>query len=81
MTPETPDPLFTALRGLAAPARATSRDARTRERCHALMAAGPASRRGFTWTAAAIGDRLLPIAAAAYGLGIVVEALRLTGII
>jgi hypothetical protein len=81
MTPETPDPLLTALRGLAPPARATSRDARTRDRCRALIAAGPASSRRFTWTAAAVGDRLLPIAAATYGLGIVIEALRLTGII
>jgi hypothetical protein len=81
MTPFPPDRLLDALSELATPPRAASRDARTRSECHALMTARPTSSRWFTPTAAAVGDRLLPIAAATYGLGIVIEALRLTGII
>jgi len=69
-----PDDLLGALRRLSTPLPSTARDARTRARCHDALAR-PRTRR-----VRAI-DRLLPAAVVAYGVIIVVEGLRIAGLI
>lgn len=76
MKPESPDPVLAALSDLAAPPPREARDALVRARCHAAMAAArrPTPFSGLAWWTI---DRLLPVAAALYGVTIVVEALRI----
>ena len=71
---EQPDALLGALGRLSTPLPATARGARTRARCHGALAR-PRPRRD-----RAI-DRLLPVAVVAYGVIIVVEGLRMAGLI
>ena len=76
MTRESPDPMLTALSELEAPAPREARAALVRARCHAAMAAArqPKPPSGVAWWAI---EHALPVAAALYGVTIVVEALRI----
>ena len=74
---ESPDPVLAALGELAAPPSREARDALVRNRCHAAMTETvrqPAPQARAAWRAF---DLLLPVAAALYGVTIVVEALRI----
>jgi hypothetical protein len=76
MKPES-DPVLQALSELATPAPRHARDAMVRARCHAAMtvtARQPKPPARAAWRAL---DLLLPMAAALYGVTILVEALRI----
>ena len=82
MTRESHDPVLAALSELAPPAPRDAHDTVVRARCHAAMAA-PAHRppRPFArgvWQAI---DRLLPVAALVYAVAVVVEGLKVMGVL
>jgi hypothetical protein len=77
MRPESPDPVLAALSDLAAPAPREARDALVRARCHAAMTATVRQPKRLARAAGRAFDLLLPVAAALYGVTIVVEALRI----
>ena len=76
MTPES-DPVLLALSELATPAPRHARDAMVRARCHSAMTATVRQPMPHARAAGRALDLLLPVAAALYGVTIVVEALRI----
>lgn len=78
MTFERRDPIIDALAELTAPAPRAAREALVQARCHSAMTGRrhPASR-----TVQRVFDPLLPLAVVVYGVVIVVEGLRMAGLI
>ena len=77
MTNESRDPVLEPLADLARPAPAAAHSTRVRARCHAALAAR--TRTGRSWQR--LVDRLLPLTAVLYAVVVVVQALRMAGII
>jgi hypothetical protein len=78
MTFEPRDPVIDALAALTTPAPQVDRARLVRRRCHAALTAAHARRPHRVARAAQRSiDRTLPIAAAAYGMLTVAEALRM----
>jgi len=76
MTHQPSDPVLSALSELELPAPREAGDALVRARCHAAMTATirPQSRPRRAWR---VADRLLPVAALAYAIAVLAEAIRI----
>jgi hypothetical protein len=81
MTIEEPDPVLDALADLTGPVPRADRAALVRGRCHAALTAARRTPHPVRKAAQRSIDRLLPVAVVAYAVAIVVEGLRLAGVL